>query len=102
MPSQILTRHSLYVQRDAAARSLNHCWRGRAINITESECVSVGLFIQYAKRMRRITLINVACPVLHYFPTLSHKPQDFRKIIIEHKMWVLIFSTNLSEPFLIL
>jgi len=34
--------------------------------------------------------------------TLSHKRYDFRKQVTEHKMCVLIFSTTLSEPFLIL
>jgi len=45
--------------------------------------------------MRQITLTSVECPALQYFPTLSHKWQDFRKIINELKMWVLIFSTAL-------
>jgi hypothetical protein len=34
--------------------------------------------------------------------TLSHKRHDFRKNVIEHKMRVLIFSTSLSQTFLIL
>ena len=46
---------------------------------------------------------SVACPALQYFSTLSHKRHDFRKKNgIELKMCVLIFSTNLSETFLIL
>jgi hypothetical protein len=36
------------------------------------------------------------------FSTLSHKRHDFRKSVIEHKTCVLIFSTILSEAFLIL
>jgi hypothetical protein len=37
------------------------------------------------------------------FSTLSHKRHDFRRNIIEHKMWVLILSTNFfSETLLIL
>ena len=60
----LLSEQPSYVQRDTAARSRNHCWRGRAISITDSECVSVALFIQYAKRMRRITLTSVVCPAL--------------------------------------
>jgi hypothetical protein len=68
-----------YVQRDPAARSLNHFWRGSAISITDSEYVSAALVIRYAKRIRHITLISVACPALQYFPTLSHKWQNLSK-----------------------
>jgi hypothetical protein len=45
----------------------------------------------------------MACPALGYFSTFSHKRHDFRKKkVIEHKMWVLIFSTGISETVLIL
>jgi hypothetical protein len=43
----------------------------QAISITTSECVSVALVIQQAKRMRRIVFSSVACFVLPYFFTLS-------------------------------
>ena len=45
-------------------------------------------------------LSSVACPALRYFSTLSHKRHDFqkkKKIIIEHKICVLIFCTTSSE-----
>ena len=43
-------------------------------------------------RMRH-TVICLACPVLQYFPTLSHKLHDFRKNkFIEPKMRVLVLS----------
>jgi hypothetical protein len=48
-------------------------------SISYSECVSVALVIQHAKRMRRIVLSSVAYPVKMYFSTLSHKWHDFRK-----------------------
>jgi hypothetical protein len=39
----------------------------KAISITYSECVSVALVIQHAKRMRRIILSSVACLAVPYF-----------------------------------
>jgi hypothetical protein len=81
-------------KRNIEARSRNHCCRGKAISITYSECVSVALVIQHAKRMRRIILSSVGCLTLPYFSTLSHKRHDFREKIIEHKMCVLIFCTT--------
>ena len=48
-------------------------------------------------------LSAVACPDLQYFSTFSQKRHDFReKKVTERKMGVLIFSTTLSETFLIL
>ena len=46
---------------------------------TKSECVFVALIIQHAKRILRITLSSVACLVLPYFSTLSHKRYDLKK-----------------------
>jgi len=49
------------------------------IIITYTEFVFVALVIHHARRLCRILVTHVACPVLSYFPTLSYKQHDFLK-----------------------
>ena len=48
--------------------------------------MSVAAVIQHAWRMRGIILLSVACLVLTYFSTLSHKRLDIREKVFEHKI----------------
>jgi hypothetical protein len=72
------------------------------MTITYSECVSVAVFIQHVKRMRRIILSSVACLALQYFSTLSHKRHDFRKRLLNIKCFFWLCLQLLSETYLIL
>jgi hypothetical protein len=67
----------LYVGRNIDVRSRNNSCIGKAVRITYSECVSVALVIQHAKRMRHIISLSVACLAVQYFSTLSHKLYNF-------------------------
>ena len=90
---QDLTRQAVYVQLNIRARSRKHSCRRKAICIKYSECVSVASVIQHAQRMRRTTSF-VACLVVPYFSTLTHKRHAFREEVIKNKICVLSFSTT--------
>jgi hypothetical protein len=65
-------------------------------------CMYAALLIQHASHTCHTVLSFVAPLAPPYFSTLSHKGHDLRKKVIELKLRVLIFSTILSEIFLIL
>jgi len=41
--------------------------------------VSVAKVMEHEKCMRRIILLSLECLAVAYFPTLSHKRQEFQK-----------------------
>jgi len=81
-------------------------WRvgcAKARSITYSECMSVTLVIQHAECMLCIRLSSMACLAVPYFFKLSHNFMILWKKVIEHKMYVLFFSLQISlETFVIL
>ena len=69
-------------KRNIEARSRDHFCCGKSISISYSWCVSVGLAIKNARRMRLILLSSVTRLTVPYLSALSHKRE------IEHKMRV--------------
>jgi len=61
------TREATY-KRNAEVGSRNHCCNVKAISITNSEYMSVALFIHHAKRLG-CSMSSVACLALPYFST---------------------------------
>jgi len=72
-----MTGNILHISCDIETRWRDHRCREKVIIITYSECVLVSLIFQY--EMRTGLLSSVACPVVQYFSTFSHKRNDFRK-----------------------
>jgi len=71
-----MTRQTMYVQPNIEACSFNHCYSGKAIGITYSECVFVALVIQHAMRMLHIVICGL--PGSTIFFTLSQKRRRLR------------------------
>jgi hypothetical protein len=90
----------MYVKCNIEALSCNDYCRGKSINTTYSEC-SCSLSYLTCKYECAI-LPSMAGPTLQYFSHFLIKIRVFKKEVIEYKMCVLIFSTLLSETFLIL
>jgi len=77
-----------------SARSANHCYYGKAINVTYSESVVVSLGIQHAIRMRYVLWPSVSCPALPHFPHCVRNCKSSEKVI---KWKVCVFSTTICH-----
>jgi hypothetical protein len=60
------------INSNIAARSLNHCRRGKSKSITYFEYVPAALVMHLVKSMRSVISSSVTCPALPHFSTLSH------------------------------
>jgi len=58
--SNSATRQPMYIQRNVEARSRNHYCSGKAVNVTQPECVFVALGTQHAMRMCRIVTCGLS------------------------------------------
>jgi hypothetical protein len=97
----IPNRQAMCVKPITEQLSRNYYCRRKKFSGTYSEFVSLALVIRQALRMCRNLLLSVACSVLPYFITLSHRRREFNKKIIEHKIYDWTFSKNFSTTFLV-
>ena len=90
-------QNSQFTQTDnVEERSGNYCrWKANP------ECVCNLSYASFNAACG-IILKSVFCPALPYFYTLSHKRNDFRKNVNEHKLCLWFSLHLLSETFLIL
>ena len=76
------------------------CCCGKITSIAHSEFLFVVLAIQQAKHVGHIILSSVTNPALRELFTLSHTRHEFRIKVIEHKMFILIFSATFIVVFI--
>jgi len=88
-----------YVKRNNEARSPMYFRSGKTLNIAYFECVC--RLKVFRMQCSCAILSSVACLTVLYFSTLSHKLHEVREYVIERKLRVLIYSTNLSKHFTI-
>jgi len=100
------TRQIMYVQRNIEVRSCNHCCSGKAVSITQRECVCVCVCVyslRYPASNAHVPYYHLwPAPLYNIFPHYLIYCTIFGKKSYQHKMRVLIFSTVSSETLLIL
>ena len=88
--------------RNIEARSCIRFCSEKTIIITSSEFSFVALVIQHAMCMRHIILSSLVYQGLLYVSALSHERQNSqKKNVFRHKIYVLTFSTNFIEMFIL-
>ena len=98
--TNVKIRQAVNYKRNIEVHSPYYCCRGKAVSSTYSECVSVALVSQHATRMRCIVICGLSGFTM-FFPHYLINGTILGKKLL-HMKCVLIFSTLLSPPFLIL
>ena len=94
---KLTTRQIMYGKKcNIEACLCNYSCNGIEISTAYFECVFVPLRMQHAMSKRRIVICGL--PALPCFSTLSHKQQDFRRNVTEHKMdFKKTYSTQCTQ-----
>jgi hypothetical protein len=80
--------------RNNQACSLKSLLPWKSNKYTHTECVLEASIIQHSVSVHPVLLSCVVSLVLPYFSTLCNKGHGLRKIVTEHAMCVLTFSTT--------
>jgi hypothetical protein len=80
------TREAMYIEK----RSCNHRCSGKAIRITQPECVFVAFGIKHAQRLRHIVICGLPCSTI-FFHIISETLKFSKKKLL-NKLRISIFS----------